>query len=305
MKPLLLTFDVEEFDLPLELGRHLDREDQIRFTARGLRRIMHLLRRHEVPATFFVTGEFASARPELIASLAADDHEVAVHGLAHGDDYGSMPPAEALARLRRAREIVATVSGSAIAGVRTPRLRACAPGLLRDAGFDYDASAHPTWIPGRYNGLALPRRPWIEEGLWRIPISVLPGLRLPVSWLWYRVAGARTGGAAARLAEWGAPYLHLYFHPWEAVPLHAFRLPPPLAVRTGVGFLRLLDGILTTSVTRLRPMTVGEYARGLGRRGAMDDRGLPSRSRALVQQSECSWGLGRDQDADPIARSEF
>lgn len=261
MKPLLLTFDVEEFDLPLELGRKLALETQVRASARGLRRILPHLERRRVRATFFVTAVFARARPAIVADLAARGHEVGVHGLAHGDDYAALAADDAVARLDEARRCIEQTAGAPAPSVRTPRLRPCPPSVLRRAGFLYDASPHPTWVPGRYNNLSQPRKPWREDGMLRLPISVLPAVRLPVSWLWYRLAGAAVGGAAARAASFGAPYLHLYFHPWEALRLRPFGVPPILAARSGEGFIDILKRLLARSERGFEAMTIGEFAR--------------------------------------------
>jgi hypothetical protein len=142
--------------------------------------------------------------------------------------------------------------------MRTPRLRNCLAFVVRDAGFSYDASPHPTWIPHRYFGLRFKRVPWRREGITKVPISVLPGLRMPVSWMWFQVAGPRLGLLVARLALIGAPYLHLYFHPWEAVSLRRYGAPPPFSVHSGPPFLDALDRLLTWSDGRLEPATVRE-----------------------------------------------
>ncbi len=263
MKPLLLTFDVEEFDLPSLLGRPLSPRQQIQVTDEGVGLLLPLLAERAVRATFFVTARFARARPQTVRRLAAAGHEIAVHGLRHADDYGCMEPGRAGRRLERARQIVEEVAGAPAAGVRMPRLRPCPPAVICGAGFEYDATPHPTWVPGRYSGLHWPRAPWREDGVVRVPISVLPGIRLPVSWIWYRVAGARLGGAAARLAAARAPFLHLYFHPWEALPIARFGVPRLLAVRSGPAFLGSLDGLLRTAADRFQPMPVGEYVTGI------------------------------------------
>lgn len=260
MKPLLLTFDLEEFDLPVELlGRDLDRAEQFAVSRSGVERLLPLLGRHEVRATFFTTGTFAWACPETVCAIARAGHEVAVHGLAHGDDYAALDPDEARERLRAARRLVERASGSDAVGVRTPRLRVCQAAVLRDAGFTYDASPHPTWVPGRYNGLRWPRSPWNENGVLRVPISVLPGMRLPVAWVWYRLAGRRVGWLVAAAAARGAPYLQLYFHPWEATRIDRF-VPAWLAVRTGEAFLQALDHLLSHAAGRFRPFTVRRFA---------------------------------------------
>lgn len=258
MKKLLLTYDVEEFDWRLGGGRPLPAAEQIEITARGLQKLLPIHERHRAPATFFVTGAFALAEPELVMDLAQAGHEVAVHGLEHGDDYANLEPTVAIDRLKRAKEIVEAASGQEAVGMRTPRLRHCIAFVVRDAGFAYDASPHPTWIPRRYFGLHYPRTPWRRNGITKVPISVVPGLRMPVSWMWFQFAGPRLGLMGARLASIGAPYLHLYFHPWEAVSLRPYGAPPPFSNRTGEVFLGTLDRLLSWSDGRLAPATVRE-----------------------------------------------
>ena len=152
-RPLLLTFDVEEFTWPLELGHSISVAEQLAVTRRGLNLVLPILARHRTPATFFVTGTFAAAEAAGVAEIVSRGHEVGVHGLSHADDYASMPLARAIERLRRARDIVAQAAGQALVGVRTPRLRVCAGRVLSEAGFAYDASVHPTWVWGRYHNM--------------------------------------------------------------------------------------------------------------------------------------------------------
>lgn len=260
-KALLLSFDAEEFDLPLEWGHALPRARQLEATAAGVARLLPLLDRHRARATFFVTGALARERPALVAALAAAGHEIGVHGLDHQDDYGALPADDAVARLRTARALVERASGQPAAGVRTPHLLPCPAERLRAAGFSYDASCHPTWVPGRYNHFRRPRRPWRDAGLLRLPISVVPLVRWPVSFLWYRAAGRRLGRWAAHCAAAGAPYLQLYFHPWEAIDIRDLGAPRWIAVRTGDAFLYALDDLLTWSATRYRCVALGTYAR--------------------------------------------
>jgi len=81
MKTLLLTFDVEEFDWPLERGRELALETQLDLCEQGLQLLLPLLARHQACATFFVTGVFAEARPAVLRELVAAGHEIPAHGL--------------------------------------------------------------------------------------------------------------------------------------------------------------------------------------------------------------------------------
>ena len=95
----------------------------------------------------------------------------------------------------------------------------------------------------------------------RLPVSVVPGLRWPVSFVWYRAAGRWLGCIAAAAARCGAPYLHLYFHPWEAIDVRAYGAPNWIAVRTGSRFVVALDGLLTWSASRLQSRTAADFCR--------------------------------------------
>ncbi len=259
MKPLLLTFDVEEFDWLVDGARPMPPAEQIAITAEGLRLLIPILQNSRARATFFVTGTFAESQGELVAQLADSGHEIGVHGLEHGDDYASLDPGEATGRLLRAREIVEGASGQTASGLRTPRLRKCPATVVREAGFAYDASPHPTWVPGRYFGLLLSRKPWQEESITMVPISVLPVLRTPVSWQWFQIAGRGLGVAALRLAALGAPYLHLYFHPWEAIDLRSVGIDTPVTRRTGPPFLEAMTAILARTSGWTETTTVIDF----------------------------------------------
>ena len=50
---ILLSFDIEEFDAPLEHGVELPFEEQMRTSVEGTRKILACLARHRVKATFF------------------------------------------------------------------------------------------------------------------------------------------------------------------------------------------------------------------------------------------------------------
>src|SRR5262245_39602044 len=167
-KALLLTFDVEEFDWPLDFGHAFSFADQLTATYEGMQRLLPLLDKHAIRGTFFITGAIARAYPQLLRALVDAGHETAVHGLAHEDDYRVMDPAIAVERLRTARELVEAAAGRPAPGFRSPLLRLTDPSVLRAAGFSYDASPHPTWVPGRYNGLRWPRSPWREAGILRV-----------------------------------------------------------------------------------------------------------------------------------------
>ena len=60
----------------------------------GVPRILDLLRRHELRATFFVPGHTVESFPDETESILAADHELAHHSYAHVDPSGQAPDEE-------------------------------------------------------------------------------------------------------------------------------------------------------------------------------------------------------------------
>ena len=213
-KKVFLSFDVEEFDMPLEYQHNISVEDQMRIGIEGLDAIQPLL--DMVPATLFTTANFANHFPERIRSLS-EKHEIASHTFYH-TDYETADLLKSKLRLEEITE-------KKITGLRMPRMR---PVLMKDvleAGYQYDSSINPTWLPGRYNNFHLPRTAYKEGGVIRIPASVSPGIRIPLFWLSFKnipyVIYKQL--CLQTLAKDG--YLCLYFHPWEFTPIEPYGLP--------------------------------------------------------------------------------
>ncbi|MDQ1100113.1 peptidoglycan/xylan/chitin deacetylase (PgdA/CDA1 family) [Chryseobacterium sp. SORGH_AS 1048] len=66
---VLLSFDIEEFDMPLEYQGEIPFDRQISVSQTGLGRILDLLKKHQVRATFFSTVVFAEHSKPLIERL--------------------------------------------------------------------------------------------------------------------------------------------------------------------------------------------------------------------------------------------
>jgi peptidoglycan/xylan/chitin deacetylase (PgdA/CDA1 family) len=111
------------------------------FAIVGVQRVLDLLSRHGVRATFFVPGHTALAFPPLIERIVAEGHELGHHGWAHenpadADRDGEKRNLElGLAALER-------VVGIRPQGYRSPAwdLSPNSIELLLDAGFTYDSS---------------------------------------------------------------------------------------------------------------------------------------------------------------------
>lgn len=81
--------------------------------------VLDTLARHGAVATFFVLAEPSRRHPEIVRRIVDEGHEIALHGLDH-KSLLTLAPREAAARIRRAREILAEVSGRDIALYRPP-----------------------------------------------------------------------------------------------------------------------------------------------------------------------------------------
>ncbi|MSR18391.1 MAG: DUF3473 domain-containing protein [Phycisphaerales bacterium] len=213
---ILLTFDVEEFDAPLEYGRALSLPDQMAVGQQGCERVLKMLGQTRRRATLFVTASFAAYAPALIKCAAAS-HEIASHGLTHG-------PVRA-GDAKDSRELLSQCSGQAIRGFRSPRMGLINPGELITAGYQWDSSVNPVWLPGRYDNRHLPRVITQSDGLVEIPASCTPTLRLPLFWLSVKNLPLAFILSAARRCLALDGHLMLYFHPWEFVDLAHSGLP--------------------------------------------------------------------------------
>ena len=229
MRPeIILTFDVEEFDVPLEHQIDIDLDSQLEVSCHGLDPLLNRLDRMAIPATFFTTGRFAHERPDHLHRMAAD-HEIASHGFEHG----SLEPGD----LERSRRLLEELTGRPVEGFRRARMAATPHQEIVEAGYRYNASEHPVWIPGRYNNRRAPRVPYRTGELVNIPASCTPRCRLPLFWLAFRHYPKPVYRRLALQTLRHDGQLNLYFHPWEFTILDR-RLP--WIIRRGSG-PRLLD----------------------------------------------------------------
>ena len=186
-----LGFDVEEFDFPLERGRGIDFGTQLAVSSEGLEFLLDLLARLELRATFYTTANFALHRTDLVRRIVAGGHEVASHDYYHGLTAGSDPAGS--------RRTLEELTGQRIVGYRAPRLASASSAALAAAGYRYNSSINPTWIPTRYNNLRAPCSVSREEGLTIYPVSVSAPFRVPLFWISLHVCLLYTSDAADEL----------------------------------------------------------------------------------------------------------
>ena len=109
----------------------------------GLPRILELLDRHQVPASFFIPAVSAVIHPEMIpAILKRGRHEIGVHGWIHESLPALNDAAEEERLLNQAIEYLTKATGKRPVGYRAPgwAFSQHTIGILRRAGFLYDSS---------------------------------------------------------------------------------------------------------------------------------------------------------------------
>lgn len=248
---LVLTFDVEEFDLPLEYGASISPGSQIETGAAGWEKVLGLLEELDIPATLFTTAHIAESRPDLLLRSVRGGHEIASHNLRHAPGF---PP-----RPAEARNLLRELCGQEIAGYRSPRFAPVADYELIEAGHSYNSSLNPVWMPGRYNHFRAPRGPHRRNSLLQFPLSATPVLRIPLFWLAFKVFPPPL---FRLLCEWtlhADGYLHLYFHPWEFCDLSREEVPAFLRRPDGDRLLMRLRHLLRGLEKRARAVTAGEF----------------------------------------------
>ena len=78
---VLLSFDTEEFDVPREHGVKYDTlKEGMEVSKYGTNKILDILKKEGVKATFFCTSNFAQHAPEVMARIMNEGHEIAAHG---------------------------------------------------------------------------------------------------------------------------------------------------------------------------------------------------------------------------------
>lgn len=236
---ILLSFDIEEFDAPLEHGVELPFEEQMRTSAEGTRKILACLARHRVKATFFCTANFALHAKDLILDIQKGGHEIASHGFYHS----SFETAD----LRKSKEALEELTGQPVNGFRMARMMPVEEEEIHKAGYLYNSSLNPTCIPGRYNHLGQPRTYFMKDGVLQLPASVTPIVRFPLFWLAYHNLPATL---YRKLALWTWKedgYFLTYFHPWEFTSLSdrkELKLPFIMTNHSGCGMERRLDALI-------------------------------------------------------------
>lgn len=145
---ILLSFDIEEFDVPKEHQVDISMEEQIKVSVEGTTRILDCLERNQVKATFFCTANFALHAPDIIKRIQEGGHEIASHGFYHWTFE--------VEDLKRSKDQLEEITGTKVYGYRQARMMPVSEKAVYEAGYIYNSSLNPTFIQEDICGFLLP-----------------------------------------------------------------------------------------------------------------------------------------------------
>ncbi len=239
-RDLSAGFDVVfGIDMETDIGSFTPFYEGVKY---GTPRLLSIMERSKVKATYFWTGHAAENNPSVLKDTRDAGHETGCHGLYHetlGDPIFPLPnnwpllPSEAEGRIREGTRLVKKFSGVNPVSFRCPRLwgSTAVVNALEKLGYSADASL-PLYF---YRHLIAPYHPsardWTKKG--RLKILEIPNFcdltmesedpyqRDRDQWPLFRTRSAgslmrkvnsfikHVGGKGVR------PVLCFYFHPWE------------------------------------------------------------------------------------------
>ncbi|WP_435079998.1 polysaccharide deacetylase family protein [Halococcus sp. AFM35] len=226
---------------------------------------------HDARATFFVVSSVAERHPEVIRAFAETGHEIGSHTHTHAV-LTDLDVAARRDELKHSRALLRDITDQPIDGFRAP-VFALPPDhfeRLDEAGYTYDSSIAPCrHIPGWYGGEytvdrpvpATQIRPEAPTDITELPVSVMPGLRLPLTGTWIRFFGHRYTLLGMKLLARRGITPVLYVHPWELVDLPPVEgVPKRVYWHTGKWMRRTLRHLLGSSFEFVTAKTAIEDA---------------------------------------------
>lgn len=245
--------EIEEQDIGLSAGAYL----------------REVLDTHDVRATFFVVSAVAENYPDTVREISNNGHEIGSHTHSH-TLLSTLDKSDRREEIVRSRAVLERVTDRTVTGFRAPAFDIAGDHFeeLDRAGYTYDSSIAPSRrIPGWYGGEYDVHRPCpvtqirsdAPPSLAELPVSVMRGLRLPLTGAWLRFFGPRYTILGMKLLARQGITPVLYVHPWELVDLpDVDGVPTRVYWRTGEWMRRAVERILAQPFDFVAAETVVE-----------------------------------------------
>lgn len=227
-----ITIDVEDYFMVSAFAGEVKFEDWHAFECRverNTKKILDMLDRLDIRATFFILGWVAENYPQLVKDICNRGHEIGSHGYAHRIIY-HLSPREFAEDTKKSRKLLEDITGDAIKGYRAAsysitKKSMWALDILIEEGFTYDSSIFPIYhdrygipeacrfqhIIQRKGGSLLEIPPSTIRSLGKnIPVAGGGYLRLlPLNFVKRSIAAINNKEKQPAI---------IYFHPWEFDP---------------------------------------------------------------------------------------
>ena len=221
----LITIDVEDWyhgiGLPVIDWKNYSHRIEI-----GMNKILRILDKRNIKATFFVLGEVAKNSPKIIRNLHQEGHEIASHSLLH-KNLEKMNKDMFIKEEKICKDIIENCISDNIIGFRAPffsvtRKSSWVLKSLQELGYQYDASISPNRTC-RHDYVD------IAPGIYRISNDLIEITASNMQILKFTIG---LGGAHFRLYPYQLSKRVLdknilrdrpsvfYLHPWELDPNH-------------------------------------------------------------------------------------
>ena len=215
--------------MPLKVATTVDIEPPVSRT--DISKLLEILTEYKVNATFFMTGTILEGNRNIAYSLLEANHELAIHGYRHRLWQGRN--AERKKDIIRAIEVFEKIIGERPSGFRAPYFNVDEETLdfLDQNGIEYDSSLIPTFFRIEFERIVFQPASYIraptvpyhpsnkniamngEMKIVEIPISVLPVLRLPISFGYFLFLGLNFYKRFIRLFD--KDVMVVYLHPYQ------------------------------------------------------------------------------------------
>ena len=183
---------------------------------KGLPEILSLLERHNIKATFFVSGNVAEQFKDILIEVKNKGNEVASHGYDHVD-YSKLNANEIEYQLKKSKDVLESTLNKKVFGFRIPQFRqnAFLYSSLNNVGYRYDSSiVSGARLKGRYDFSSCPNTPFMKDGILEVPVSTIPGLSLPFGLLWVNAMGSSIYKLLYNLSN-NSELQVCYLHPFD------------------------------------------------------------------------------------------
>lgn len=195
---------------------------------RNVERILALLAKENVQATFFTLGWIAERYPQVVRDIVAGGHELASHGYGHLR-ASDQTRAEFTDDVVRSKALLEDIGGVQVLGYRAPSFSIGTANLwaldvLQEAGYRYSSSIYPI----QHDHYGMPDAPRFAfypngpDGLLEIPITTVQVMqrKLPAGGGGYfrLLPYALSRWMMERVNQVDQQSAIFYFHPWEIDP---------------------------------------------------------------------------------------